>query len=125
MEAYNSRDNICKFHDFVPGHGRGEMAKIRETPKKINFLLSINSKWPPRSKSCCLKGGVYKRAGSPRRSKFIEIDVLLMCMCNFNIIVFAYITLYISPVKIFWCVKYYKAQPYNMEHTLCVCVSMT
>ena len=29
---------------------------------------------------------------------------------------------YISPVKIFWCVKYYKAQPYNMEHTLCVCV---
>ena len=28
---------------------------------------------------------------------------------------------YISPVKIFWCVKYYKAQPYNMEHTLCVC----
>ena len=28
----------------------------------------------------------------------------------------------ISPVKIFWCVKYYKAQPYNMEHTLCVCV---
>ena len=94
MEAYNSRDNICKFHDFVPGHGRGEMAKIRETPKKINFLLSINSKWPPRSKSCCLKGGVYKRAGSPRRSKFIEIDVLLMCMCNFNIIVYAYITLF-------------------------------
>ena len=31
---------------------------------------------------------------------------------------------YISPVKIFWCVKYYKAQPYNMEHTLCVCVQM-
>ena len=93
MEAYNSRDNICKFHDFVPGHGRGEMAKIRETPKKINFLLSINSKWPPRSKSCCLKGVVYKRAGSPRRSKFIEIDVLLMCMFNFNIIVYAYITL--------------------------------
>ena len=29
---------------------------------------------------------------------------------------------FISPVKIFWCVKYYKAQPYNMEHTLCVCV---
>ena len=28
---------------------------------------------------------------------------------------------YISPVKIFRCVKYYKAQPYNMEHTLCVC----
>lgn len=22
---------------------------------------------------------------------------------------------FISPVKIFWCVKYYKAQPYNME----------
>ena len=94
MEAYNSRDNICKFHDFVLGHGHGKMAKIRETPKKINFLLSINSKWPPRSKSCCLKGGVYKRAGSPRRSKFIEIDVLLMCMCNFNIIVCAYITLF-------------------------------
>ena len=94
MEAYNSRDNICKFHDFVPGHGRGEMAKIRETPKKINFLLSINSKWPPRSKSWRFKGGVDKRAGSPRRSKFIEIDVLLMCMCNFNIIVCAYITLF-------------------------------
>ena len=93
MEAYNSRDNICKFHDFVLGHGHGKMAKIRETPKKINFLLSINSKWPPRSKSCCLKGGVYKRAGRPRRSKFIEIDVLLMCMFNFNIIVYAYITL--------------------------------
>ena len=30
---------------------------------------------------------------------------------------------FISPVKIFWCVKYYKAQPYNMEHTLCVCVN--
>ena len=25
-------------------------------------------------------------------------------------------------MKKFWCVKYYKAQPYNMEHTLCVCV---
>ena len=25
--------------------------------------------------------------------KFIEIDALLMCMCNFNIIVCAYITL--------------------------------
>ena len=24
-------------------------------------------------------------------------------------------------MKNFWCVKYYKAQPYNMEHTLCVC----
>ena len=32
---------------------------------------------------------------------------------------------YISPVKIFWCVKYYKAQPYNMEHTLCVCSTNT
>ena len=42
---------MCKIHDFVPGHGRGEMAKIRETPKIKNFLLSINSKWPPRSKS--------------------------------------------------------------------------
>ena len=52
MEAYNSRDNICKFHDFVLGHGHGKMAKIRETPKIKNFLLSINSKWPPRSKSC-------------------------------------------------------------------------
>ena len=29
---------------------------------------------------------------------------------------------FISPVKIFRCVKYYKAQPYNMEHTLCVCL---
>ena len=29
---------------------------------------------------------------------------------------------FISPVKIFRCVPYYKAQPYNMEHTLCVCV---
>ena len=52
MEAYNSRDNMCKFHDFVLGHGHGKMAKIRETPKIKNFLLSINSKWPPRSKSC-------------------------------------------------------------------------
>ena len=26
-------------------------------------------------------------------------------------------------IEKFWCVKYYKAQPYNMEHTLCVCVS--
>ena len=52
MEAYNSRDNTCKFHDFVLGHGHGKMAKIRETPKIKNFLLSINSKWPPRSKSC-------------------------------------------------------------------------
>ena len=24
-------------------------------------------------------------------------------------------------IEKFWCVKYYKAQPYNMEHTLCVC----
>ena len=93
MEAYNSRDNICKFHDFVPGHGRGEMAKIRETPKKINFLLSINSKWPPRSKVSHFKGGTLYCARGPRRSKFIEIDVLLMCMFNFNIIVYAYITL--------------------------------
>ena len=23
-------------------------------------------------------------------------------------------------IEKFWCVKYYKAQPYNMEHTLCV-----
>ena len=45
-------------------------------------------------KKLAFKGGVDKRAGSPRRSKFIEIDVLLMCMCNFNIIVFAYITLF-------------------------------
>ena len=55
--------------------------------------------------------------------KFIEFDAFLMCMCNFNIIVFAYITLLYFAVKIFWCVKYYKAQPYNMEHTLCVCVN--
>ena len=53
IDAYNSRDNICKFHDFVPGHGRGEMAKIRQTPKIKNFLLSKNSKWPRRSKICC------------------------------------------------------------------------
>ena len=26
-------------------------------------------------------------------------------------------------IEKFWCVKYYKAQPYNMEHTLCVGVS--
>ena len=69
MEAYNSRGNICNSCDFVLGHGHGKMAKIRETPKKINFLLSINSKWPPRSKSWRLKGGVDKRAESPRRSK--------------------------------------------------------
>ena len=25
-------------------------------------------------------------------------------------------------IEKFWCVKYYKAAPYNMEHTLCVCV---
>ena len=25
-------------------------------------------------------------------------------------------------IEKFWCVKYYKAQPYNMEHTLCVCI---
>ena len=24
-------------------------------------------------------------------------------------------------IEKFWCVNYYKAQPYNMEHTLCVC----
>ena len=62
-----------------------------------------------------------KRAGSPRRSKFIEIVSLLMCMCNFNIIVCAYITLFYFARENFRCVKYYKAQPYNMEHTLCVC----
>ena len=46
-------------------------------------------------KKLAFKGGVDKRAGSPRRSKkFIEIDALLMCMCNFNIIVCAYITLF-------------------------------
>ena len=45
-------------------------------------------------KKLLFKRGVYKRAGSPRRSKFIEIDFLLMCMCNFNIIVYAYITLF-------------------------------
>ena len=28
-------------------------------------------------------------------------------------------------MKNFWCVKYYKAQPYNMEHTLCVCKAHT
>ena len=27
-------------------------------------------------------------------------------------------------IEKFWCVKYYKAQPYNMEHTLCVCVTV-
>ena len=25
-------------------------------------------------------------------------------------------------IEKFWCVKYYKARPYNMEHTLCVCL---
>ena len=25
MEAYNSRGNMCKFHDFVLGHGHGKM----------------------------------------------------------------------------------------------------
>ena len=93
MEAYNSRDNICKFHDFVLGHGHGKMAKIRETPKIKNFLLSINSKWPPRSKSCCLKGVWINVLEALVDQKFIEIDALLMCMCNFNIIVYAYITL--------------------------------
>ena len=94
MEAYNSRGNICKFHDFVLGHGHRKMAKIRETPKKINFLLSINSKWPPRSKSCCLKGVWINVLEALIDQKFIEIDALLMCMCNFNIIVCAYITLF-------------------------------
>ena len=90
------------------------MAKIRETPKIKNFLLSINSKWPPRSKSWRLKGVWINVLEALVDQKFIEIDALLMCMCNFNIIVYAYMLYYISPVKIFWCVKYYKAQPYNM-----------
>ena len=98
------------------------MAKIRETPKKINFLLSINSKWPPRSKSCCLKGVWINVLEALIDQKFIEIDALLMCMCNFNIIVRLYYSILFRPWKYFWCVKYYKAQPYNMEHTLCVCV---
>ena len=69
------------------------MAKIRETPKKINFLLSINSKWPPRSKICCFKGVWINVLEALVDQKFIEIDALLMCMFNFNIIVYAYITL--------------------------------
>ena len=69
------------------------MAKIRETPKIKNFLLSINSKWPPRSKSCCFKGAWINVLEALVDQKFIEIDTLLMCMCNFNIIVCAYITL--------------------------------
>ena len=73
MEAYNSRGNMCKIHDFVPGHGRGEMAKIRETPKKINFLLSINSKWPPRSKSWRFKGVRYIVLEGLVDQKFIEL----------------------------------------------------
>ena len=99
------------------------MAKIRETPKKINFLLSINSKWPPRSKSWRLKGVWINVLEALVDQKFIEIDALLMCMCNFNILCMLILLYYISPVKIFWCVKYYKAQPYNMEHTRCVCVN--
>ena len=86
------------------------MAKIRETPKIKNFLLSINSKWPPRSKSCYnlgfhnfdvrgskswhLKGVWINVLEALVDQKFIEIDALLMCMCNFNIIVCAYITLF-------------------------------
>ena len=77
------------------------MAKIRETPKKINFLLSINSKWPPRSKSWRLKGVWINVLEALVDQKFIEIDVLLMCMFNFNIIVYAYITLLYFAVKIF------------------------
>ena len=76
MEAYNSRDNMCKFHDFVPGHGRGEMAKIRETPKIKNFLLSINSKWPPRSKSWRFKGGMktmMKNVRGPVDQNYVKI----------------------------------------------------
>ena len=85
---------MCKFHDFVLGHGHGKMAKIRETPKIKNFLLSINSKWPPRSKSWRLKGVWINVLEALVDQKFIEIDALLMCMCNFNIIVCAYITLF-------------------------------
>ena len=125
MEAYNSRGNMCKIHDFVPGHGRGEMAKIRETPKKINFLLSINSKWPPRSKSCCLKGVWINVLEALVDQKFIEIVALLMCMCNFNIFVFAYITLlYFRPWKYFgvWNIIRRSLIIWN---THCVCVWFT
>ena len=94
MEAYNSRGNICNSCDFVLGHGHGKMAKIRETPKIKNFLLSINSKWPPRSKSWRLKGVWINVLEALVDQKFIEIDALLMCMCNFNIFVCAYITLF-------------------------------
>ena len=94
MEAYNSRDNICNSYDFVLGHGHGKMAKIRETPKIKNFLLSINSKWPPGSKSWRLKGVWINVLEAIVDQKIIEIDALLMCMCNFNIFVCAYITLF-------------------------------
>ena len=77
------------------------MAKIRETPKKINFLLSINSKWPHRSKSWRFKGVWINVLEALVDQKIIEIDALLMCMCNFNIIVYAYITLFYFAVKIF------------------------
>ena len=80
----------------------GEKWPKSERPhKKINFLLSINSKWPPRSKSCCLKGLWINVLEALIDQKFIEIDALLMCMCNFNIIVCAYITLFYFAREIF------------------------
>ena len=50
--------------------------------------------WPPRSKSWRLKGVWINVLEALVDQKFIEIDVLLMCMCNFNIIVCSYITLF-------------------------------
>ena len=45
----------------------------------------------------------------------------------FSCMVYVHKKKFIKKIKVkiaiekFWCVKYYKAQPYNMEHTLCVC----
>ena len=123
MEAYNSRGNMCKFHDFVLGHGHGKMAKIRETPKIKNFLLSINSKWPPRSKSWRLKGVWINVLEALVDQKFIEIDALLMCMCNFNIFcVCLYYSNLFRPLKFLgvWNIIRRSLIIWN-THCVCVC----
>ena len=70
------------------------MAKIRETPKKINFLLSINSKWPPRSKSLRLKGVWINVLEALVDQKFIEIDAIVNVHVYFQYILCTYITLF-------------------------------
>ena len=118
MEAYNSRDNICKFHDFVLGHGHGKMAKIRETPKIKNFLLSINSKWPPRSKSCYNLGF----HNFDVRGLLISLKIMPCFDPRLNYIREAmYFSMILSVAKPNHthtvCVTYYKAAPYNISHT--------